>query len=74
VHAGDDEQVEGTGALEADAEAVTEEGAVAGKHGGEHRGVVVRKAENPGDSRGDGLVGEANEAFAGDLLDGMQAA
>ena len=73
VHAGNDEQVEGAGALEADAQAVTKKGAVAGKHGGEHRCVVVRKPEEPGNSRRDGLIGETDEAFAGGLLDGMEA-
>jgi hypothetical protein len=66
-------KVERTSTLEADAQAVTKKGAVAGKHGGEHRCVVVRKPEEPGNSRRGGLIGEADEAFAGGLLDGMEA-
>ena len=41
MHPRNDEKMERAGALEADAEAMTEEGAIAGKHGGEHRHVVV---------------------------------
>ena len=74
VHPGNDEKVERAGALEADAQAMTEEAAVAGKHGGEHGGVVVREAEGPRNPRRNRLAGEADEALAGRLLDGMQAA
>ena len=45
MEAGDDEHVEGAGALEADAERAGEIGAVAGDHGGEHDGVVGGEAQ-----------------------------
>ena len=40
VHAGDDEEVEGAGALEAQTQLVIEAGTIAEEHGGEHAGIV----------------------------------
>jgi len=45
VHSRDDEEVEGAGALEADAELVIEAGTVAKEHGVEHSGVLWRETE-----------------------------
>ena len=52
VHSGDDEEMEGAGALEAETECVGEAGAVAEEHGVEHSGVIGREAEERGGGGG----------------------
>jgi hypothetical protein len=66
--------MEGAGAFEADAKAMTEEGAVSGKHGGEHRSVVVSEAEEARETGVGWLIGEADNTLAGRLLDTMDPA
>ena len=48
MHSGDDEEVEGAGALEAEAESVREARAVAEEHGVKHARVVRRDSEQRG--------------------------
>ena len=63
VHAGDDEEVEGAGALKAEAKGVGEAGAIAEEHGIEHAGVVRGEAQELGQAAiGEG-VGEVEKAI-----------
>ena len=71
VQAGDDEQMEGAGALEWCAQRAAEVGAVAGDHGGEHGGVVAAEGEPGGQRVWERAVRELHQAVAGGSLQGM---
>jgi hypothetical protein len=64
MQAGDDEQVEGTGALEGRAQRAAEIGAVAGDHGGEHSGVVAAEGEEGGQRVWKRTFGELHQPIA----------
>ena len=74
VHPGDDEEVEGAGALEAKAELVGEAGAVAEEHCVEHSGVVGGEAEARRKAAVRGGEGVGEEAGGGPALRGEDAA
>jgi len=74
VKAGDDEEVEGSGALEGFAEGAGEVGAVAEEHGVEHGGVFWREADGGGEMADGRGGGEGLEAVGGPGLCGEDAA
>ena len=74
VHSGDDEEVEGAGALEAEAQLMGEAGAVAEEHCVEHSGVVGGEAEARRKAAVRGGEGVGEEAGGGPALRGEDAA
>ncbi len=74
VHAGDDEEVEGAGALEAETKGVGEAVAVAEEHGVEHAGVVGGEAEQAGKAAVGGGEDEGGEAARGPALGAVEGA
>jgi len=74
VHPGDDEEVEGAGALEAETKGVGEAVAVAEEHGVEHAGVVGGEAEEAGKAAVGGREDEGGEAARGPALGAIEGA
>ena len=72
VEAGDHQHMEGAGALKAHAQRVGQEGAVAGDHGGQHDGVVLRKAQGSGQAAHG--RGQSQQAGARGVLHAADAA
>jgi hypothetical protein len=73
---GDNQQMEGTSPFEADAGAALQPDAVAGDHGGEHRGVFGVQPKEAGIWRARRYrrrLGERHESLAGSLLRGLQS-
>ncbi len=72
VKARDHQHVEGAGALKAHAQRVGQVGAVAGDHGGQHDGVVLREAQ--GGRQAAHGCGQGQQAGAGGVLQAADAA
>jgi hypothetical protein len=74
VHSGDDEEVEGAGAFEAETEGAGQAGAIAEEHGVEHAGVVGGEAEEGGQATVGGGAAVSEQAGGGRGLRGEDAA